>query len=488
MNTTTEKVSPMRQSFARFCALAALAALAPFAFAAAAAAPAAKAFATPDALFQAIADAAKAGDQKALAAIFGPDGARIVSSGDPVRDKNAREHFTAAWAEKHTVNVSGDRAELVVGNDEWPFPVPAVKGAGGWSLDSAAGAREIIARRIGENEIYTIHTVRAIGDAQADYASEPRDGAKDGQYARKFLSSTGRHDGLYWKTKAGEPESPLGPLVAGATREGYGKATPYHGYRYRILTAQGANAKGGARNYVVNGRMIGGFAIVAYPAVYQDTGIMTFMMNQDGVVYQKDLGKHTTELAPKINRYDPDASWTVVDLPDAPKVAAAAATVPGAVGGARVLHVAATITAIDKATREVTLKGPQGNEVVVQAGPDVRNFDAMKVGDAVNVEYVEALTLELHKGSTAPVARVEQGAAARAQPGTQPGGAIGRKITVLAEVMAVDTAANTVTLRGPNRTVVLPVADPAKLKNVAVGDRVEATYTEAVAIAVSPAK
>lgn len=292
--------------------LAAIAFAAGIATASAASAAGAKAYPTPDALFQAVADAAKAGDAKALGELFGPDGARIVNSGDPVRDRNARERFTESYAQKHVVNRTGDaRAELVVGNDDWPFPIPAVKGAVGWSLDSAAGAREIVARRIGENELDAIGAIRAVADAQADYASEPRNG-KTPQYARKFLSGPGHRDGLYWPTKAGEPESPLGPLAARATQEGYVKNAPYHGYRFRMLTAQGASAKGGARKYIVRGRMIGGFGVLAYPAVYADTGIMTFIINQDGVVYQKDIGRHTKELAPKIKLFDPDSTWQEV--------------------------------------------------------------------------------------------------------------------------------------------------------------------------------
>jgi hypothetical protein len=273
----------------------------------------AKMFATPDAVFQALADAAKANDEKAAAAIFGADGARILNSGDPVRDKNARARFAAAYAQKHAVNMKGNaQAELVVGNDEWPCPVPAVKVAGGWALDSAAGAREIVARRIGENELDAIATVRAIADAQFDYSGAPRVG-NVAQYARKFVSSTRKKDGLYWKTKAGEPDSPLGPLVASATREGYGKSTPFHGYRFRILLSQGKSAKGGARSYVVGGNMIGGFGVLAYPAVYGDTGIMSFIVNQDGVVYEKDLGKHTPEVGPKVSTFDQDETWKAVN-------------------------------------------------------------------------------------------------------------------------------------------------------------------------------
>ncbi len=277
-----------------------------------AAAQAAKAFPTPDALFQAMADAVAAHDQKALDQIFGAAGKRIVNTGDPVRDKNASERFSAAWAQKHTVTMKDDaRAELVVGNDDWPFPIPAVKTAAGWSLDSAAGAHEIIARRIGENELAAIAVVRAIADAEQDYAGVPRNG-KYTQYAQKLVSSPGHKDGLYWKSAAGEPDSPLGALAARASAEGRTEGQPYHGYRFHILTAQGKGAKGGARNYVVGGRMIGGFGIVAYPSQYQDTGIMTFIVNQDGIVYEKDLGVSTEKVAPKMKLFDPDPTWKAV--------------------------------------------------------------------------------------------------------------------------------------------------------------------------------
>jgi Cu/Ag efflux protein CusF len=487
MNTKTHEVLGAHRSAMRLCAVLALATLAQFGIAADAGAAAAKAFATPDALFGAVFDAAKAGDEAALAALFGPAGARIVKSGDTVRDRASRESFVTAFTQKHVVNMHGEtEAELVVGNDDWPFPVPAVKGATGWTLDSAAGVREIVARRIGENELLAIETVRAIGDAEFDYASVPREG-KDTQYARKIISTPGHRDGLYWKTAEGEADSPLGPLVASATQQGYTKATPYHGYHYRILTGQGKNAKGGARDYVVHGNMIGGFGVIAWPAQYGDTGIMTFIMDQDGVVHQKDLGEHTVGVASKMTRFDPDATWAALDASNSVVTVAAAGAVPGGVGGVRVVEATATITAIDKATREVTLKGPQGDEFVVQAGPDIKNFEAMKVGDHVHARYVEALTLDLHKGSTAPVARHEDTGVAAAKPGQNPAGAVGRQVTIVAEVVAVDMANKTVTLRGPNRTVVLPVDDAERLKGVAKGDRVVATYTEALAIAVGPA-
>jgi hypothetical protein len=284
---------------------------------AAAKAPAQKAFATPEELFQALVDAAKANDAKALSPLLGSKSDALVHSGDAVADKQRGEKFAADYATKHSVTKDGDaKATLVVGNDDWPMPIPAVKGANGWTLDTAAGSREILARRIGENELNAIQVIRAIADAQIDYSSEDRDlnGIRD--YARKFASSPGKKDGLYWPTKEGEPPSPLGPLVVQAASQGYkGKAgtpVPYHGYYYRILTAQGKDAKGGARSYIVQGNMIGGFAVVAYPARYENSGIMTFIVNYDGTVYQKDLGPNTAKIAGAMKAYNPDASWTAV--------------------------------------------------------------------------------------------------------------------------------------------------------------------------------
>ena len=276
-----------------------------------------KAFPTPEEAFQAFVDAAKANDTKALAALLGPNSGSLVGSGDAVADKQRRDKFAAAYAEKHSVTKDGDaKATLVVGNDDWPMPIPAVKGENGWTLDTAAGSREILARRIGENELSAIQVVRAIVDAQNDYSSEDRDLNGERDYARKLLSSPGKRDGLYWPTKEGEPPSPLGPLVVQASAEGYkGKAgtpPPYHGYYYRILTAQGKDAKGGARSYIVQGKMIGGFAVVAYPAKYDSSGIMTFIANYDGTVYQKDLGPNTASVARAMKAYNPDSSWKEV--------------------------------------------------------------------------------------------------------------------------------------------------------------------------------
>jgi len=213
--------------------------------------------------------------------------------------------------------MTGDaKATLIVGSEDWPMPIPAVKGASGWTLDTAAGSRELLARRIGKNELEAIEVVRAVVDAQRDYTSEDRNADGVREYARKFASSPGKKDGLYWPTKEGEPPSPLGDLVAKASSEGYGgkkgAQTPYHGYYYRLLTAQGKDAKGGALNYVVQGRMIGGFAVVAYPAQYSSSGIMTFIVDNDGTVYQKDLGANTTAVARAMKTYNPDSSWQPV--------------------------------------------------------------------------------------------------------------------------------------------------------------------------------
>src|SRR5262249_35330327 len=276
-----------------------------------------KAFATPEEAFQALADAAKANDTKALAALLGPNDKDLVGSGDPVADKAARERFPADYAAKHAVTKDSDaKATLAVGNDDWPMPSPAVKGAKGWTLNASAGRRELLARRIGKNELDAIEVMRAVVDAQRDYTSEDRDANGVREYAAKFLSSPGKKDGLYWPTKEGEPPSPLGPLVVKASSEGYkgksGTPTPYHGYYFRMLTAQGKDAKGGALNYVVQGRMIGGFGVVAYPAQYDSSGIMSFIVNADGTVYQKDLGTNTAGVAKAMQTYNPDSSWKPV--------------------------------------------------------------------------------------------------------------------------------------------------------------------------------
>jgi hypothetical protein len=276
-----------------------------------------KAFATPEELFQALADAAKAFDRKALTALLGPGGEALVVSSDEVMDRQRAATFSSDYAAKHAVVKEGDaKAILTVGTNDWPLPIPAVQGSHGWTLDTRAGSREILARRIGQNELSAIQTVRAIVDAEQEYSSEDRDGDGYLNYAGKFVSTAGKKDGLYWPSKEGEPESPLGPLVVRATAEGYkgkgGVAPPFHGYYFRLLTGQGKDAPGGARNYLVRNRLLGGVAVVAYPAVYGNSGIMTFIANQDGTVHQKDLGANTTSLARGMKLYNPDPSWTAV--------------------------------------------------------------------------------------------------------------------------------------------------------------------------------
>jgi len=262
---------------------------------------------------QALIDALKAGDLKAMAAIFGPEGKGLTASGDPVADRRARERFVALYDEQHRLEGGGGKVILVVGREEFPFPIPIVPDGPWWRFDTAAGNEEIINRRIGRNELNTIQVALAYVDAQREYYL--RDPDKNGllQYARTFASTPGKRDGLYWPTKEGEPPSPLGPFAAQARAEGYSKQSsrpiPYWGYYFRILTAQGNDAPGGAYDYLAQGRMIGGFALVAFPARYGVSGIMTFIVNHDGVVYQKDLGPNTAAIARAMKEFNPDTTW-----------------------------------------------------------------------------------------------------------------------------------------------------------------------------------
>jgi Protein of unknown function (DUF2950) len=277
-----------------------------------------KTFASPDDAGNGLLEAAKSGDQNALLAIFGSESKAIIFSRDPVQDKANVDKFVAAYGVMHRWRkmVGGDQV-LVVGADNFPFPIPLKRNlAGQWFFDAPAGKDEILARRIGRNELAVIDVCGALADAQAQYFSQPRDGASTKQYAVKFISDTGKQNGLYWESPGGQPRSPLGPLVAFATKEGY-RAKPnstsaFHGYNFRILTKQGSHAPGGAKDYFIDGRMVGGFAFVAYPAEYRNSGVMTFIINQDGVLFQKDLGKTTTEIATAMNEFDPDNTWTLV--------------------------------------------------------------------------------------------------------------------------------------------------------------------------------
>jgi hypothetical protein len=280
--------------------------------------PSSRAFASPDEAGNGLLEAAKSGDQKAVLAIFGPESKEIIFSGDAVQDKATVDAFVAAYGVMHRWRKMPDEAQiLLIGADNFAFPIPLKKnGAGQWFFDTAAGKDEILARRIGRNELAVIDVCEALADAQAEYFSQPRDGERTKQYALKFISDTGRQNGLYWESAEGQPKSPLGPLAAFATTEGYSAKpdvhTPFHGYFFHMLNRQGSHAQGGAKDYVVDGKMVGGFAFVAYPVEYRNSGVMTFMINQDGVLLQKDLGKTTTETATAMTEFDPDASWSQV--------------------------------------------------------------------------------------------------------------------------------------------------------------------------------
>lgn len=263
---------------------------------------------------QALFAAAQMGDKATMLQVLGPWGDEIISSGDEVQDKNTRDIFIAKYQEMHRVAHEPDgTTTLYVGAENWPVPIPLVSKGGAWYFDSETGKQEILFRRIGRNEFAAMDICQALVDAERDYYSQSRDG-KPQQYTQKFDSEEGKHDGLYWKTSADEPESPIGPLVAHASAEGYTRKqeeapTPYHGYLYRILASQGTTAPGGAKNYVIAGQMTGGFAIVAFPAVYRSSGVMTFIVNQDGAIYQKDLGPDTAKLASTMKEYSPDKTW-----------------------------------------------------------------------------------------------------------------------------------------------------------------------------------
>jgi hypothetical protein len=273
-------------------------------------------FKTPDAAADALANAARAKDRAALLEVLGKDGAEIASSGDPVADADIRQKFVDAYDAKHGIKMDGDaKATLIIGKEDFPVPIPLVRQADGWQFDTAAGRQEVLARRIGRNELAAIQSCLAYVDAQNEYADKDRTGAGAGVYAQRIVSEPGKKNGLYWPSSASGDESPLGELVAEASQQGYRVAegrAPFHGYYFKILTRQGPDAAGGAVDYVVKGRMIGGFALVAYPAEYRNSGVMTFIVNHNGTVFQKDLGPHTAELAERMTAFDPDSSWTKV--------------------------------------------------------------------------------------------------------------------------------------------------------------------------------
>lgn len=281
------------------------------------------AFDTPDKAVAALIDAAKKMDKNALLTVLGPATKEWIISGDTVQDEQARSSFVAAYDEKHVLRIENDtKATLLVGDDEYPFPIPMAKTDKGWAFDPEQGKEEILARRIGENELTTIQVLLAISDAQREYASVDRDDNGLLEYAAKFRSSEGSHDGLYWPTAENEPLSPLGPLVVRATAEGYAPGatraggdgtSAFHGYRFKLLTKQGPDAHGGAHDYMVDGKMIGGFAVLAWPAKYGASGIMAFTVSHDGQVYETDLGPETEARVKTIDVFNPDQDWTRVD-------------------------------------------------------------------------------------------------------------------------------------------------------------------------------
>jgi hypothetical protein len=269
-----------------------------------------QAFPSPIAAMNAFGDAVATSDEDALKAVLGADFRTFI----PPVGAEARYRFLAAWAKSHAIQLDGDAKALVaVGGDGWTLPVPIVKTAQGWRFDTRAGAEEMRLRRIGRNELAVMQVMLAIYDAEKEYARRDRNGDGVLQYAARFTSSPGKQDGLYWPTKAGEPPSPLGPAVAAARAAGGSNEAGYYGYRYKLLTGQGKNASGGAYDYTVRGRMIGGFAAVAWPVKYGDTGVMTFIVSHDGVVYEKDLGPSSAAVASAMTRFDPDPTWQKVD-------------------------------------------------------------------------------------------------------------------------------------------------------------------------------
>jgi hypothetical protein len=272
-------------------------------------------FPSADAAVTALVDAAKAGDRTQLDPLFGPGAEDVLPSGDPVADREAREEFVERAAQRTQLQrVGDDFAVLSVGNDDWPFPIPLVKEKRGWVFDTAAGKTEILNRRIGRNELYTIQVCEEYASAQREYARRQKAATGVAEYAQRLKSSPGKHDGLYWEVKAGEEESPIGPLFASASAEGYRPGStdtpqPFHGYVYKPLTAAGPHAPGGAHSYLENGRLTRGFALLAYPVTYGSSGVKTFQVNAQGVVFEKDLGPRTAEIASQISVYDPDDSW-----------------------------------------------------------------------------------------------------------------------------------------------------------------------------------
>ncbi len=272
--------------------------------------PGQKTFSSAEAASNALVTAAESKDEKALLEILGPEGKQIVSSGDDVEDAESRANFAKRYREMHRLVKEPDGTTILyIGAHNWPTPIPLMNKGNSWYFDTEAGKKEILYRRVGRNELSAIRVCQELVAAQKEYSAQ-----HNGEYAQKIFSDEGQHNGLYWKAANGEPQSPIGPLVASAVAEGYAKSqsgapTPYRGYYFHIIERQGKGAPGGAKSYTVNGKMSNGFAFVAYPAEYRSSGVMTFIVNQDGVVYEKDLGKKTEVLAKDLKEYDPNSSW-----------------------------------------------------------------------------------------------------------------------------------------------------------------------------------
>jgi hypothetical protein len=273
-------------------------------------------FRSPASAAAALVDAARSDNLNEMTAVLGPGGEDIVSSGDPVADNNGREDFTKRYDQMHRLSYDDQgRVILYVGADNWPFPIPIEKKGDLWVFDTLEGKHELKYRRIGRNELFTINVLQELADAQQDYAALQKQSSGEGRFAEKILSDPDKKNGLYWPTSGAEPESPIGPLIAGASAEGYkrdpsGRPAPFHGYYYKVLTGQGSDAPGGAQKYVVDGKMTRGFAFLAYPAEYRDSGVMTFMIDKEGVIVEKDLGPGTEKIAPTIASFNPDSTWS----------------------------------------------------------------------------------------------------------------------------------------------------------------------------------
>jgi hypothetical protein len=307
---------PNRSGATKLAAFAILAAgIAWFAIPATAQQTGQKTFPSAKAATSALVSALQTNDSAALLAVLGADAKDIVSSGDEVEDKNNRDQMVEKYQQMHRLVTEPDgTTTLYLGAENWPMPIPLVHKGNSWYFDTDAGKQEILYRRIGKNELAVIQICRELVDAEKEYYSQPHDGDSGKQYAQNFFSDPDKHNGLYWKANSGEAESPIGPLVASAATEGYvrdpaQKQQPFHGYYFRVLTGQRGADAGGTRSYIANGKMTGGFAFVAYPAEYRSSGVMTFIVDQDGVVYEKDLGPNTAATAKALTKYDRDDRW-----------------------------------------------------------------------------------------------------------------------------------------------------------------------------------